>query len=87
VHSLNSQEQVYKIVHEIKFFIGGNTMCWMTTVDVLTNQVTDLIIENMKLSDEVERLKKENESLRSELKKNEELADVLATCVFESEEQ
>jgi len=61
-------------------------MGWMTAIDVLTNQVTDLAVENMKLNDEVERLKKENQRLLAELKKNEELADMLATRVFESEE-
>jgi predicted RNase H-like nuclease (RuvC/YqgF family) len=71
-------------VHEI--ILRGFEMGWMTAIDVLTNQVTDLAVENMKLNGEVERLKSENKRLLSELKKLKK-SEELAPLVFESEEQ
>jgi cell shape-determining protein MreC len=62
-------------------------MGWMAAIDRLTEQVTNLAVENMGLRDEIENLKKENQRLLSELKKSEELADMLATRVFEQEEE
>jgi regulator of replication initiation timing len=62
-------------------------MGWMTAIDVLTNQVTDLAIENMKLNEEIEKLKSENTKLRLELEASEKLADMLAPLVFEQEEE
>ena len=55
-------------------------MDWMTAIDVLTNQVTDLVDEN-------KRLIEENMKLRSELEASEKLADMLAQRVFEQEEE
>jgi cell division protein FtsB len=60
-------------------------MGWLAAIDRLTEQVVDISVENMKLHETLEKLKAENQRLRAELTKNEELADMLATRVFESE--
>jgi len=62
-------------------------MGWRAAIDVLTNQVTHLAVENMKLKDENKRLIEENMKLRSELETSEKLTDMLAQRVFEQEEE
>jgi regulator of replication initiation timing len=75
-------------VHEI--ILRGFEMGWMTAIDVLTNQVTDLAVENMKLNGEVERLKSENKRLIEEnmkLHSESEASEKLAPLVFDQKEQ